>query len=55
MISVKDSDVKTLIKYDSLGQKLIEGNVINGKKNGSWMTFAPGCGIMDITNYIEDV
>ncbi|MGB2846910.1 MAG: hypothetical protein WBB93_05040 [Saprospiraceae bacterium] len=55
MISVKDSDVKTLIKYDSLGQKLIEGNVINGKKNGSWITYAPGGGIMDITNYIEDV
>ena len=29
MISIKDSDIKTLIKYDSLGQKLIEGSEVN--------------------------
>lgn len=55
MIDINDSNMKTVIKRDSLGNKLIEGNVINGKKNGSWITYAPGGQIIDMVNYIEDI
>lgn len=55
LIKTEGSDVRTVIKTDSLGNKLIEGNIINGKKNGSWITYTASGQIADITNYIDDV
>lgn len=54
MIPIEGTDMSTVIKKDSLGRKLIEGNVLNGKKNGSWITYSPDGQIIDITNYIDN-
>ena len=53
-IDVKDSNQKIVMKYDSLGNKLIQGTVINGKKNGSWATFNTLGVIQTVYNYVDD-
>ena len=55
LIKMEGSEIQTVIKTDSLGNKLIEGNIINGKKNGAWVTYAITGEIIDITNYIDDI
>jgi len=54
LIKIEGSNIQTVIKSDSLGNKLIEGNIINGKKNGAWITYSVTGEIVDITNYIDD-
>ncbi len=53
-IEIKGTDIKTIFKYDSLGNKIIEGNVIGGKKNGVWINYMPGGQIQTIINYVDD-
>ena len=36
------------------GQLKIQGNIINGKKNGYWMTYYPNGQIESIVNYIDN-
>ncbi len=54
LISYDGSNVKTVTKNDSLGQLKIQGNIINGKKNGYWMTYYPNGQIESIVNYIDN-
>ncbi len=55
LIKTEGSEIQTVLKMDSLGNKLIEGNIINGKKNGAWITYAVTGEVIDITNYIDDI
>lgn len=53
-IDITGSDQKIVMKYDSLGNKIIEGTVLNGKKNGAWFQYSPGGSVLNVINYIDD-
>jgi uncharacterized protein len=53
-VDVTGSDLKIVLKYDSLGNKIIEGTVFNGKKNGAWFHYGTNGAMLTVINYIDD-
>jgi antitoxin component YwqK of YwqJK toxin-antitoxin module len=53
MSAVTGSDFQHAVKKDETDRITEEGFVLNGKKNGTWITFLPEGGIKTIENYID--